>query len=196
MSMDMTTLNHSKALIIGNGASRKSLNLESLRNKGTIFGCNALYRDFEPDYLVAIDDKIIKEIEESYANLNTCIFPPEEERYEPPGVYGLKSGPTPRSNAGMVAMQQAVQMGFRELHCFGFDFLVVNDEVAVSNMYEGTNAYGPETRTNLPDTRNRMRFLGWFIDNNPDVNFVFVYPKDTSGIYKPMSENVSIEYYD
>jgi hypothetical protein len=179
------------AYIIGNGASRKDLNLEALRDVGTIFGCNALYRDFDPDYLVAIDDKIIEEIKQSYTHLNRCIFPPEEERYEPLGVYGITSGQTPRSNAGMVAMQQAIQMGYTELICFGFDFLVVDDNVAVSNLYDGTNGYEMETRAVLRDTRGRMRFLAWLIETNPDVNFIFAYPNSTK-VYAPISDNVKV----
>ena len=183
------------ACIIGNGASRKDLNLEKLRDVGTIFGCNALYRDFEPDYLVAIDDKMIEEIKESYGNLSRCIFPHENDRYEPPEVYGLTGGPTPRSNAGMVAMRYAIAMGFNELVCFGFDFLVVDDEIATSNLYDGTNAYEMETRAVLSDTRNRMRFLAWLIESNPDVNFVFSYPNETK-VYAPMADNVKIQYFE
>ena len=47
---------------IGNGESRKDFNLETLRNHGKIYGCNALYRDFTPDVLVAMDFNICHEI--------------------------------------------------------------------------------------------------------------------------------------
>ena len=62
------------AYIIGNGPSRKGLDLDTL--DGTTFGCNALYRDYKPDYLVSGDSTIIKEICESdYPVNNQCIFP-------------------------------------------------------------------------------------------------------------------------
>ena len=62
------------AYIIGNGPSRKGLDLDTL--DGTTFGCNALYRDYSPDYLVSGDSTIIKEICESeYPKNNKCIFP-------------------------------------------------------------------------------------------------------------------------
>lgn len=51
--------------LIGNGKSRQDFDLERLRSKGTIIGCNALYRDFTPDVLVAIDAKMLKELNES-----------------------------------------------------------------------------------------------------------------------------------
>lgn len=179
------------ACIIGNGASRKTLKLEALRDVGTIFGCNALYRDFEPDYLLAIDDKMIEEIKQSYSNLSRCIFPHENDRYEPPEVYGRTGGPTPRSNAGMVAMRYAIAMGYTNLMCFGFDFLVVNDIMATSNLYDGTDCYGMETRAALQDTRNRMRFLAWLIESNPNVDFVFAYPSEVQ-VYAPVSDNVKV----
>ena len=62
------------AYIIGNGPSRKGLDLDSL--EGTTFGCNALFRDYSPDYLISGDSTIIKEICESeYPKNNKCIFP-------------------------------------------------------------------------------------------------------------------------
>jgi hypothetical protein len=43
------------AYIIGNGVSRKSFDLMSLKGKGKVFGCNALYRDYaEQDYVYQI----------------------------------------------------------------------------------------------------------------------------------------------
>ena len=54
------------AFIIGNGTSRKSIDLHQLKKNSPpgskIYGCNALYREFEPDYLVAVDSKMIAEI--------------------------------------------------------------------------------------------------------------------------------------
>lgn len=62
------------AYIIGNGPSRKGLDLDTL--DGITFGCNALYRDYSPDYLVSGDSRIIKEICISeYPKDNKCIFP-------------------------------------------------------------------------------------------------------------------------
>jgi hypothetical protein len=51
-----------KVFLIGNGASRKGFDLNLLRGKGTIIGCNALYRDFEPDILICQDAKMAREL--------------------------------------------------------------------------------------------------------------------------------------
>ena len=50
---------------IGNGTSRKNFNLEKLRLHGKIYGCNALYRTFTPDVLIAVDHGIMHEIYQS-----------------------------------------------------------------------------------------------------------------------------------
>ena len=51
-----------KVFCIGNGESRKGFDLETLRPHGKIYGCNALYRDFTPDVLTAVDQGICHEI--------------------------------------------------------------------------------------------------------------------------------------
>ena len=47
---------------IGNGESRIGFDLEKLRPHGKIYGCNAIYRDFMPDVLTAVDHGIMHEI--------------------------------------------------------------------------------------------------------------------------------------
>ena len=65
----------SRVFCIGNGESRKHLDLETLRSHGKIYGCNALYRDFKPDVLIAVDMGIMHEIYNSgYAQDNKCVF--------------------------------------------------------------------------------------------------------------------------
>ena len=62
------------AFIIGNGPSRKQVKLDEL--EGTTFGCNAVYRDFTPDYLVSGDAGVIREIcATQYPREHNCIFP-------------------------------------------------------------------------------------------------------------------------
>ena len=47
---------------LGNGESRKGIDLTSLYEYGIIYGCNALYRDFRPDALVVVDPIMKEEI--------------------------------------------------------------------------------------------------------------------------------------
>ena len=62
--------------LLGNGKSRENFDLERLQSKGTIVGCNAIYRDFSPDILVAIDSKMLVELNTTtYCQENFCIIP-------------------------------------------------------------------------------------------------------------------------
>jgi len=64
-----------RVFCIGNGTSRNGFDLESLRPHGRIYGCNALYRDFTPDVLCAVDQGIMHEIYQSgYCNENEAYF--------------------------------------------------------------------------------------------------------------------------
>ena len=115
------------AFIIGNGTSRVEFDLMSIKDAGTMFGCNALYRDYAnttpkyilPHYLVAIDQGITTEIECSDFPSNRVIIPPLEEQWEPAAVNPNR----PRSNAGTNAALEAMKMGHKQLIFIGFDFL-------------------------------------------------------------------------
>ena len=46
------------AFVIGNGISRRGIDLLQLQQLGHTYGCNALYREFLPNVLVATDKPI------------------------------------------------------------------------------------------------------------------------------------------
>ena len=108
------------AFIIGNGTSRMEFELMSIKDAGTIFGCNALYRDYSksspryviPHYLVAIDRGIITEIECGDFPASRVIIPPDDEQWEPAVVNPNR----PRSNAGTNAALEAMKMGLSLIH--------------------------------------------------------------------------------
>ena len=53
------------AFVLGNGESRKGIDIDDLKAKGTVFACNGVYRTHRPDFLVAVDPKMMLEIAES-----------------------------------------------------------------------------------------------------------------------------------
>lgn len=166
------------AFIIGNGPSRKGFDLNKLKGKGTVFGCNALYRDFKdhslPDYLVSIDEEIIKEIKKSSFPKNRFIVPPENEQFEDPEYNPYARY---RSNAGVNAMLEAIKKRHTKLYCLGFDFMLTKPERSLGNLYDGTNAYGPETRTRYIDNMNRVKYMQFLARKYRHVKFVFVVPQ-------------------
>ena len=59
--------------VLGNGESRKNIDVNHLRTLGKVYGCNAIYRDTKVDVLVCIDDGISHEVYTSgYAKDNIC----------------------------------------------------------------------------------------------------------------------------
>lgn len=65
------------AFVFGNGESRKyyKLDVEKFKKYGVTIGCNAIYRDFSPNILVATDCEMISEIVASgYPKKNKCYF--------------------------------------------------------------------------------------------------------------------------
>jgi hypothetical protein len=162
------------AFVIGNGESRKDFDLLNLKGIGAVFGCNALYRDFAPDYelpdyIVSVDDIISHEIVQSDFPRQRHLRVEGQESTEYP--YSHR-----RNNAGMVAMKKAIKRGFVNIVCLGFDF-IIDGELEVSNLYDGTNGYGQETRTSKNDNHFRLQYLEWFANEHSNVRFTFVFPE-------------------
>ena len=184
------------AFVIGNGTSRTGFDLLRLKPFGTVFGCNALYRqyypDYElPDYLVAIDEGIMREIEASDFPSKRVIFPPIDERWEPAACNQGR----PRSNAGMNAMREAIKLDFDQLICLGFDFLIADPAASVSNLFHGTDNYGPETRASANDNPGRVRYLQWLVNQHPEVDFIFIFDAD-EGVTAIKGPNVFLNTYE
>ena len=180
------------AFIIGNGESRKDFDLNKLKGVGTVFGCNALYRDFSPDfrlpdYLISIDEVISLEITMSDFPRQRHLRAEGQDATEFP--YSNR-----RNNAGMVAMHKAIQRGYTTIVALGFDFLI-DDNLEVSNLYDGTNGYGMETRTNKHDNYFRLQYLEWFATKNSDINFKFVFPKEVTKFKSIKSPNIKGMFY-
>ena len=123
------------AFIIGNGTSRKPVDLNKLVGKG-IFGCNALYREFKNyDYLISIDRQfqmIMEANDEVFKEDKRNIFPPEDECYESAEYNPQRR----RSNAGTNAMLEAIRRNHDKLYCLGFDFLLEDDELSEDNLFK------------------------------------------------------------
>jgi hypothetical protein len=183
------------AIIIGNGTSRWPLNLQLMAeklgdNRPVTYGCNAVYRDFAPnfllpDYIVAVDDGMINEIAGSDFPYKRVLVPPFEGRWEPAELH--PNGHRPRTNAGMCAMQYAIDDGARALLCVGFDSFLQDAKQSVSNIYDGSDNYGMETRANILDNPGRVKFMQYMAKNNPEIDFIFAYPNGLNAV--PMGTN-------
>ena len=137
----------STAFVVGNGTSRRPIDLHPLKKIGPIYGCNALYREFEPDHLVAVDAKMIMEIAKSgwqkqhkvYTNHNKTFRDIENLKILNPSK-GWSSGPT--------ALDLASDHGHELIYIIGFDFKGTTGTGKagdlVNNLYAGTLNYKRE----------------------------------------------------
>ena len=133
--MRFNDVKNQTAFIIGNGRSREGIDLNKL--DGVTIGCNALYRDFFPTCLFAIDGRMVKEIKDSS-------FPDER--------FWARSGRTTKmneikykgSNSGVVAFRHAVNWGFGRIVMLGID-LRADATGSVNNIYTNSNNYPKET---------------------------------------------------
>ena len=58
------------AFVLGNGESRRGIQIEELKAHGTVYACNGVYRTDTPHYLVAVDPKMLLEIGETDYAIN------------------------------------------------------------------------------------------------------------------------------
>ena len=126
--------------LIGNGKSRNTFDLERLRGKGTIIGCNALYRDFAPDILVAIDAKLINELKESkYCEDNFCVTPANRQV----GINALKWRTDRFNTSGCFGMKMVTEL-MQPTKCY-----MIGMDGFPGNMYDKTKNYSPNTLQNF-----------------------------------------------
>jgi hypothetical protein len=129
------------AFILGNGKSRESINPIDLRPHGLIYGCNALFRSFAPDHLIAVDTKMIKEITNAdYHTRNSVWTNPNRYTRNIPGLnlfdpsLGWSSGPS--------ALNLASNQGNKTIYILGFDYQGMgNKQELVNNIFAGTANY-------------------------------------------------------
>ena len=133
-----------RCFVLGNGRSRLNLKLNQLKRYGKIYGCNALYREFEPDYLIAVDPKMVVEIEKSGYQLTHEVWTNPNQKYR--SFVGFKYfNPSLGWSSGPTALDLAVKNGATEVFIFGFDFTGVNG--LLNNVYADTNNYRKSSDT-------------------------------------------------
>ena len=106
------------AFVLGNGISRRQIDLNLLKTLGRVYGCNAIYREFEPDVLISTDSPVSQRIQQDgYSQTHT-----HYTRKPLPGsgalriaqqYFGYSSGP--------VAVAQAALDGATVIYLIGFD---------------------------------------------------------------------------
>jgi hypothetical protein len=167
----------STAFVLGNGVSRKGLDLAQLRQHGKIYGCNALHREFVPDVLVATDRPIATAIQESgYALKNEFYTRRPLDNLGalkvPSSYFGYSSGP--------IATAIAAIDGHRTVYLLGFDMGPANNN-QFNNVYAGTEFYKPNN-SSPTFTGNWVRQLIHIVSDFPQVEFIRIHAATTARI--------------
>lgn len=133
---------HKPAFVLGNGRSRLTIDARSLLDLGTIYGCNAQYREFAPHFLVAVDVKMVNEIisagyhknNQVWTNPNKGVTSKSNINFFSPHK-GWSSGPT--------ALWFAAQNNHRDIYILGFDYHGAGGKF--NNVYADTFNYKKST---------------------------------------------------
>lgn len=172
-----------RAVIIGNGESRKSYEINVLKNhrggllgSGAVqtYGCNALYRDWSPTFLVTTGKEITQEIAESGYCDDHIVYANSEHVATYPGNFYLVPQ-DPHYSAGAIAAYLAAFDGHTTIYFLGFD--TTAGENYNNNMYAGTNGYGARNQNYTED--HMVKCLEIVMGVYPDVDFVRVMPTTT-----------------
>jgi hypothetical protein len=167
-------------LVIGNGESRKSINITNIKDLKV--GCNAIMRDYNVDYLVCVDRRMVDEAinrktnersliytreewHNSYKSLHKRIRPVPElpyvgsDRWDLPVHWG--SGPYAVLLAAKLSKERSVDM-------VGFDLYGVENRV--NNIYKDTPSYDSSTKKAV-DPRYWIHQIGMVFQCFPKIKF-------------------------
>ena len=161
------------AYCIGNGPSRLGFDLNKLKATGQTYGCNALYRDFMPDFIFSVDTNMSMKMVEDEVGLKTVHYAPalQANRKESKGMIHLIPN-NPNWISGNAAFWTAAVHGHRNIYLIGYDFREYG-KGELNNIYQNTDNYGERNDDTI--------FDGWLkqfrdmLKMRPYVNYTVVH---------------------
>jgi hypothetical protein len=196
----VNTFTTTQAVAIGNGESRLSFDLNYIAshqggllgtNRLQSYGCNALYRDFTPDFLVATGKDIVDEIANSGYTENNIVYSTADVVLEYPEKFYL----IPQNlqfDAGAVAAYMACFDGHKKVFLMGYDHYDTHS--AINNVYKDTNGYPLSTQQDNGEFYAVS--LRDVISTYSDVEFVRVMPTNTHWVHHRLTPLVNFRQID
>ena len=175
--------------VLGNGTSRKKFDLNRLKDKEIVYACNAVYREFLPNKLIAVDPKMVHEIVNARAHYETEVWTNFNKAYEK--YVGLNYfQPSKGWSSGPTALLKACIDGCQTMYIIGFDFVGLQGGKRVNNIYAGTPNY---KQAHEPATYygNWLRQTETIIRDHSDREFIRVITKKC---YNPNNFNSFSNY--
>ena len=177
-----TKTNTQLAFVLGNGISRQPIDVEEISKIGKIYGCNALYRTFAPDYLVAVDVKMILEITKTGYQKKHTVWTNPNKAYG--GIPNLNLfQPSKGWSSGPTALWLSAQHGYEKIYILGFDYRGLQNKF--NNIYADTPNY-KKSQDSATFFGNWLRQTKNVIQENPETQFVRVIAPDN---YQPEELN-------
>lgn len=155
------------ACVIGNGPSRLNFDLDCINATMYTYGCNALYRDFMPNYLIAMDDQLVREILANKIQYKTNFYTQEKHMFDHMTVdvnekINWLKPLDKRLDSGNSALEVALNHAYDIIYMIGFDYNT--DDYKLDNVYKGTRHYAPNAhnyhaREMAKEWKQRLRNL-------------------------------------
>jgi hypothetical protein len=164
------------AFVLGNGVSRSSISPEQLKVLGSVYGCNALYRTFSPDYLIAVDVKMIIEINKTGYQKNHQVWTNPNKAYAKTNGFNFFQ-PSKGWSSGPTALWLSVQHGNKQIYILGFDYQGIGKDNKFNNMYADSMNY-KKSSDSATFYGNWMRQTKSVIQDNPNIQFTRVIASD------------------
>lgn len=173
------------AFVLGNGLSREPFKIPQLQQHGTVYGCNALYRTDTPDFLIAVDPRMVVEITQSGYHLRHSVWTnPRKGIEKSKGLNFFK--PSLGWSSGPTALWLASQHNYDRIYILGFDYKGVDDGKKVNNLYAGTKNYKAKD-ANATYFGNWLKQTCKVIKENQKTSFIRVIQPDN---YCPPELNI------
>lgn len=191
-------------LVIGNGESRRSIDLTLLREKFTLVGCNAIHRDLKVDHLICCDRRMAEEATNNLNIADTLVYVRDawfkyfrkikknknircvpdlpyqgEVKYDKPDNWG----------SGCYAILLAASMS-SEVFIIGFDLYGSNNKV--NNVYKNTPNYSKQDSAAV-DPSYWIHQISQIFKYHPNTTFTVVNSPDWIMPREWQRENVKFQ---
>jgi hypothetical protein len=169
-----------RGFVLGNGTSRLQIDCKSLKNHGTVYACNAIYRDFLPDHLVAVDPKMVMELVQYNIHTQVPVYTNFNNRYKEYPELNIFH-PSKGWSSGPTALWLASTHGYDEIYILGFDYAGLSSNKTLNNVYADTPNY---RKSSDPATffGNWLRQTEYVVKEFSNVKYYRVVP---DGAYDP-----------
>jgi|TARA_A100001011_G_C14133677_1_gene766556 hypothetical protein len=173
------------AFVLGNGESRRGIEINDLMEKGTVYACNAVFRTHQPHWIVAVDPKMMLEIAETDYVVNNKVYSNYNGQYQKHQKlldHVTWSKPSLGWSSGPTALRLACDHGFKEIYILGFDYQGLREE-SKNNVFRLNNMFG-DTRNYKKKNESATFYGNWMnqtkrcLQDYTDVKFHRVITKD------------------